>query len=109
MNLIPATPIKLKSGQWGARVVGTAPMRADKLQITAANGKTWVAAVESIVWAGNGVALCALFPQAPTCQPIKSSDSTSRRITVGHWECQACEEENPASSNRCWECGCGRK
>lgn len=108
MSLIPATPIKLKTGQWGARVVGAAPMRGDRLVITAANGKSWAASVSAVVWSGNGVALCALHPQSPTTTPTTTTKS-SRRTSAGYWECPACEEENPASSSRCWECGCGRK
>lgn len=53
-----ATPAKLKSGAWGARVAGTVAPGAI-IQIAAKSGKTWQAKVARIVWSGEGVSLVA--------------------------------------------------
>lgn len=51
-----ATPYKLKSGAWGAKVQGT--VRAgDTVEITARSGKSWTATVDTVVWSGSGVSL----------------------------------------------------
>ena len=56
---IPATPAKLRNGNWGARVKGTPVSAGDVVQITTKAGKSWSARVIAIVWSGNGVTLCA--------------------------------------------------
>jgi len=92
-----ATPIKLKTGEWGARVAGSAK-RGDELTITAKSGKTWTAIVDVVVWSGNGVSLCALLPT--------QRKERAPRASAGCWVCPACEEENSSSARTCWECGC---
>ncbi len=53
-----ATPTKIKkTGNWGARIQGTATT-GDVVTITTRSGKSWDAEVASIVWAGNGVTVC---------------------------------------------------
>jgi hypothetical protein len=54
----PATPAKLRDGSWGARVQGAAAV-GDVVTITTRAGKTWDARVTSVIWTGDGVALCA--------------------------------------------------
>ena len=56
---IPATPAKLRNGNWGARVKGAPVSAGDVVQITTKAGKGWSARVIAIVWSGNGVTLCA--------------------------------------------------
>lgn len=93
-----ATPAKLKSGEWGARVAGTAKP-GERLTIKSKTGKSWNAIVERVVWSGNGVSLCALAAQR---------QQSARRVSSGCWLCPMCDEENDASARSCWECGCGR-
>jgi len=57
---IAATSAKLKTGDWGARVVGTAKP-GDVLTITGASGKSWDASVERVVWTDGKVSLCATY------------------------------------------------
>ena len=54
-----ATPAKLKSGDWGARVRNAQVSPGDIMQITAKSGKTWSATVSRVLWRGDGVALVA--------------------------------------------------
>lgn len=53
-----ATPAKLRSGAWGARIQGTAKV-GDVVQVTTSTGKSWQARVTEIVWSGSGVTLAA--------------------------------------------------
>lgn len=73
---ISATPAKLKTGDWGARVIGTAKP-GDVLTITSAGGKSWIASVERVVWTNGEVTLCAT----------------------------ASNSDRPSSSGRCKGCG----
>ena len=52
-----ATPAKLKSGRWGARVVGSVEPGQEVI-ITTRSGKSWTARVERVVWTGDGISLC---------------------------------------------------
>lgn len=56
---ILATPAKLKTGDWGARV--NFPVRpGDALTVKASSGKSWPATVERVVWSDGRVSLCAM-------------------------------------------------
>lgn len=52
-----ASPAKLRSGAWGARVAGEV-QSGDVVQITTRSGKTWDAQVVKVVWTGDGISLC---------------------------------------------------
>ncbi len=53
-----ATPTKLNSGAWGAKVQG--PCRVgDAITITTRAGKSWDATIARVVWCGDGISLCA--------------------------------------------------
>lgn len=55
---ILATPAKLKTGDWGARV--NFPVKpGDALTVQASTGKTWPATVERVMWTDGKVSLCA--------------------------------------------------
>src|SRR3954465_11943238 len=56
---IPATPAKLNSGAWGARVAGHQVAVGDEVSIAAQSGKAWTATVSRIVWKGPDVTLVA--------------------------------------------------
>ena len=55
---ILATPAKLKTGEWGARVAF--PVKpGDELTVKASNGKSWPATVGRVAWTDGKVSLCA--------------------------------------------------
>jgi len=56
--MINATPAKLRSGDWGAKVQGSVSC-GDTIHITTRSGKEWDATVSHVVWAGDGVAIVA--------------------------------------------------
>jgi len=56
---LPATPYRLRSGEWGAKVRHGSVREGDPIQITTRSGKTWVAVVAKVVWQGEDVALVA--------------------------------------------------
>lgn len=66
---IAATPVKLRSGAWGARVKD-AVSEGDVVTITTRSGKSWDARVTRVVWRGDDVAICA-------------TASLDRRLPVG--------------------------
>ena len=51
-NLPEASPARLRSGGWGARVQGTIQPGA-AIRIVTRKGKEWVAAVDRILWSGK--------------------------------------------------------
>ena len=53
-----ASPIVLKSGEWGARVASTGVNVGDELTVIAKSGSSWEATVERVVWRGPDVTLC---------------------------------------------------
>ena len=54
-----ATPTKLRSGNWGARVQGSRPHAGDEITITTRAGKSWTARVERVLWSGGNVHIVA--------------------------------------------------
>lgn len=54
-----ATPVKLKNGDWGARVQSERVANGDEITITTKAGKSWPARVVRVLWKGKGVAICA--------------------------------------------------
>jgi len=74
-----ATPAKLRSGAWGARVQGTVA-EGDVVTITTRAGKSWQARVTRVVWTGEGVAICAT---ESIDRPSRPSSPSSPR-THGH-------------------------
>lgn len=102
-----ATPMKLKSGAWGARASSEAVRAGDVLCITTKAGKSWDAMISRVIWAGNGVAICATERKASNpCAPQKNSshytaeqagcsrccETATRRAQI--WEdCEYCGTE----------------
>jgi len=72
-----ATPAKLRSGAWGARVEG-APGVGDVVTVTTKGGKSWEARVTRVLWAADGVALCAT-ESLDRPVPRRSGGYSSRR------------------------------
>lgn len=85
-SIASATPAKLRDGSWGARTAGS--VRAgDTVQITTRAGKTWAATVTRVVWAGDGVTLCATgsAPQHSSSSPEKPA--RRRYVPRDHEDC----------------------
>lgn len=100
--MINATPAKLRSGAWGARVPSTSVRSGDQVQITSKAGKSWPAKVVRVVWSGDGVSLCetASLDRAPSTP----RGSGQRRRRGGTYECEECGDYvEPGTS--CWETG----
>lgn len=71
-----ASPTKLATGAWGARVTG--PVQAgDTVTITTAAGKTWQARVTQVVRTGEGYSICATssLDRAPSSRPAENYDA----------------------------------
>lgn len=65
----PATPLKLRSGEWGARSTSEDTAAGDLLLITTRAGKTWKAKVVRVLWCGDGAAICQTERVAGTTRP----------------------------------------
>lgn len=55
---IDATPTKLPSGDWGAKVNGTVKV-GDVVTVTTRAGKSWEAAISRVLEHAGGVSICA--------------------------------------------------
>jgi len=93
---IAATPAKLKSGEWGARV--TSPVSVgDTVTITTKSGKSWDATVTRVVWKGDGVSLCATGGgDRPKSGGRRTGCSCGSRE-----DAHGCLIPSP---NNCWQC-----
>jgi hypothetical protein len=56
-NYYEASPTKLKSGAWGARVKSDSVEKGDPIKVTTKSGKSWTTYVSRVVWSGNGVSI----------------------------------------------------
>ena len=53
---LTASPIRLRSGEWGARVQGSA-VEGASIKVTTRAGKSWQAFVSKVVWSGSGITI----------------------------------------------------
>ena len=53
---LTASPIRLRSGEWGARVQGSA-VEGASIKVTTRAGKSWQAFVSRVVWSGSGITI----------------------------------------------------
>lgn len=83
-----ATPCKLKSGDWGARVSGPVS-KGDTITITTKAGKSWTALVAHVVWSKDNTSIVAT-------ESAKRPQSATR----GHRP-----QRNRYGKGRCRECG----
>jgi len=67
-TITSATPTKLRSGSWGAKVQDANPQLGQVVRITTKSGKSWLATVTRVIWSGNGVAICATASAKPRQQ-----------------------------------------
>lgn len=97
---IQATPTKLRSGDWGAKVQGSVN-QGDTIEITARSGKRWLAVVAKVVWSGDGVAIVATRSLGYPRLDDPGRHSRSRGTRTG-CSCGSVEEfEKPSD---CWTC-----
>lgn len=60
-NPAPATPLKLRTGEWGARCPADVK-RGDTIEITTRSGRAWLAQVAAVVWTTEDTALVTTAP-----------------------------------------------
>jgi hypothetical protein len=66
-----ASYTKLKSGEWGVRIVGTASA-GQTITVTKKDGTSKQETITKIVWSGNGITLAAVAQRAPQASKSKS-------------------------------------
>lgn len=92
MGVIVATPTKLHSGEWGARVQGQVA-KGDVVTVTTSKGKRWDAVVTHVVWKGDGISIVA----------TESNDR--RRRSRGTWTgCYCGSVEEYERNSDCVDC-----
>lgn len=97
--MLAATPAKLKSGEWGARVQGQVDV-GDSITITTKSGKSWIATVTKVVWSGNGVSLVATESRSPINQN-HGYGSGSRKSCVTGGNCSSFGNGNSCGGYDC--------
>lgn len=102
-NTNTATYTKLRSGDWGIRVQGEATA-GQQITVEKKSGERKVETIATIVWAGNGVTLCAIAKNAgvvtvPAYQRYSNTKRGGRRTGCS---CGSVEEYSKDSD--CWQC-----
>lgn len=90
-----ATPTKLRSGEWGAKVPGR-PQPGDEIIIVARSGKRWDAVVERVLWSGDGVSIVA----TRNAGDRRAATRGRRPATTGR-RCTCCGRAIRSESQRC--------
>lgn len=99
--MMNASPAKLRSGDWGARVVG-AVKTGDVVQITTKGGKTWSDHVARVVWSGDGVTLVALCgKRAEGRYTWREREQMGDRYAGTQYEGEYCGYRCPVSGRKC--------
>ena len=96
-----ASPTKLRTGDWGARVKGAPVSEGDVITIVARSGKSWDARVTRVVWSGDGVTICATasLDRRPPAGPVGPSQQAA--IAAGDtWWLQQLEQHSAARSSK---------
>lgn len=78
----PATPKKLRDGSWGALATSEHIAAGDVVEITTRSGKSWLATVGRVLWAGDGKAICTTYSTTRGGRPADSGrecDECGRR------------------------------
>jgi hypothetical protein len=100
-EMMQASPTKLRSGEWGAKVQG-APKVGDEITIQTRGGKSWTAQVTRIIWSGDDVAICATSSSSGRPEPTTLDGRTA--IRGQHWSSRG---RGPVE--RLCAGGCGRR
>jgi hypothetical protein len=54
------TYTKLRTGEWGVRIVGKAPIVGQAVKVQKRDGETKEETIGGIVWSGGGVVICSI-------------------------------------------------
>jgi hypothetical protein len=82
------TYTKLRDGSWGVRApAGT--KAGDPITVTKRDGTTKPERVERVLWEGDGIALCAIAPSAPSA---KSGGYSAQRVSRAGGASDRCRE-----------------
>ena len=104
-----ATWTKLKSGEWGIRVTGTAKV-GQTVTVTKKAGGTSEVTVAKVVWSGNGVTLCAIQTREPASSSRHGSYATigartqARMDRTGWTGCSCGSIEGHPRESDCFTC-----
>lgn len=104
-----ATYTKLRTGNWGIRVEGTAVTVGTSVTVRKASGETKVERVVAIVWQGNGITLCAIgaserhAARIGTYSTIGARNAERQRRT-GWTGCQCGSIEGQPRKSDCFSC-----
>lgn len=102
MKIVRATPARLRSGAWGAKIEGKIARRIQKgqqIQIRTRSGKSWQATIAKVVWRGVDVAFVATEDDG---------HGRSRRSNNGRGYCSACGHDADTCADMdctCSACG----
>lgn len=96
---LTATPTKLRSGDWGAKVATDAVEAGDTIHIVTRGGKEWDAVVAKVVWSGDGIAIVATSKSGTSSSTRRPSYSRHAPCPTGG-DCWSFTEVE-----HCWECG----
>src|SRR5690606_17397822 len=97
-----ATFTKLRSGNWGVRVKGTAAV-GQSVTVQKKDGSTKTVTVSAVVWQGNGVTLCAIDSDRPQRSRYtwRERENAGDRFLGTQYEGQYCGYPCPVSGRRC--------
>ncbi len=90
-----ATPTKLRSGDWGARVSGRVS-RGDTITITTRKGKSWTATVEHVIWTGQD-----RYGDGEISIVATASAGRRRTHRSSHRNSESCGYPCPVTGRRC--------
>jgi len=101
---IPATPTKLKNGDWGARVASSNVREGDIVRITTRGGKTWEAEVLKVVWSGEGVSICATSRNIARRSTASRAGHSAPRNSGTPTGCRCGSVVEYSKPTDCWHC-----
>lgn len=94
-NSIPASPKKLRNGQWGAWADSEAVKVGDTLYISTKSGKSWNARITKVIWRGKGGAICETLSMTHA-QPTSRQSYRPQRAYAS-----SCGYPCPVTRQRC--------
>lgn len=110
IEMLDASPKKLKSGDWGALVKSGSVKAGDAVEITTKAGKSWKAFVTHVFWTGDGVAICAT-DSCGNGPALKKKAPKKSKVT-----CKYCGCDDPTCGGKgvcqgpafdpCFDCAC---
>ena len=80
------TYTKLKSGEWGIRVQGSARV-GERVTVTKKSGESKMETIGKVIWSGNGVTICAIAN-------MRVCKVTHKKAYVDRYGLTAAEREN---------------